>query len=74
MDDYDRGNLNFLLNAAPEVIADWWYKVSEDDHKYAAELLEAHAVEIGVARVLLSDDEHHNLDQAATLLSKFTLH
>lgn len=46
MNDHDRQNLNFLLYSSPEVIADWWDKVSEDDHVYAQELLAMAALEL----------------------------
>ena len=46
MNDHDRQNLNFLLTATPEVIADWFTKVSEDDVAYAQELLAMAAEEL----------------------------
>ncbi len=46
MNDHDRQNLNFLLYSSPEVIADWYTKVSADDHAYAQELLAMYALEL----------------------------
>ena len=46
MNDHDRQNLNFLLHSSPEVIADWFTKVSEDDVAYARELLDMAAEEL----------------------------
>ena len=46
MNDHDRQNLNFLLTASPEVIADWYSKVDQDDHVYAQELLAMAALEL----------------------------
>jgi len=40
MNQHDRDNLDFLLNATPEVIQDWYNKVEDDDILYAFELLE----------------------------------
>jgi hypothetical protein len=40
MNQHDRDNLDFLLNATPEVIQDWYQQMSDDDIKYAFELLE----------------------------------
>lgn len=40
MNPYDQKNLEFLMQASPEIIAKWYKEVSEDDHKYAMELLE----------------------------------
>lgn len=44
--DWDRDNLNFLLNASPEVMADWEAQADEDDRIYAQELLDAYAEEL----------------------------
>ena len=44
--DWDRDNLNFLLNASPEAMADWEAWADEDDHEYAQELLDAYAEEL----------------------------
>jgi len=35
----DRDNLEFLLNASPEVLEDWYNQMDEDDIEYAFELL-----------------------------------
>ena len=40
MDKHDKDNLNFLLNATPETIQDWYEKMDDDDIVYAFELLE----------------------------------
>ncbi len=40
MNQHDRDNLDFLLNATPEVIQDWYQQMSDDDIQYAFELLE----------------------------------
>ena len=44
--DWDRDNLNFLLNATPDVMADWDAQADEDDRAYAQELLDAYAEEL----------------------------
>jgi hypothetical protein len=44
--DWDRDNLNFLLNASPQVIQDWDEQADEDDRIYAQELLDAYAEEL----------------------------
>ncbi len=46
MNEHDRQNLNFLLTASPEVIADWYSKTDADDHVYAQELLAMAALEL----------------------------
>ena len=44
--DWDRDNLNFLLNASPAVMQDWDEQADEDDRAYAQELLDAYAEEL----------------------------
>lgn len=44
--DWDRDNLNFLLNSPPDVLAEWNAQADEDDHEYAQELLDAYAEEL----------------------------
>ena len=46
MNQNDRDNLNFLLNASPEVIKDWYSQVDQDDILYAHELLDAYSREL----------------------------
>jgi hypothetical protein len=46
MNERDRGNLNFLLHASPEVLKDWESKMPTDDLEYAQELLNAYALEL----------------------------
>lgn len=44
--DWDRDNLNFLLNASADVMADWDAQADEEDREYAQELLDAYAEEL----------------------------
>lgn len=46
--DWDRDNLNFLINATPDVIAEWDAQADEDDREYAQELLDAYAQELAL--------------------------
>lgn len=48
MNQHDRDNLDFLLNASPEVIQDWYEQMDEDDILYAFELLEAYSQELEI--------------------------
>lgn len=36
-------NLIFLLEASEETILDWWSKTTDDEHKYATELLDTYS-------------------------------
>ncbi len=58
MNQHDRDNLDFLINASPEVIQDWYNKVEDDDILYAFELLEMakeELIEMQIAGSDLSD-------------------
>ena len=46
MNDWDRNNLNFLINSDEATIKDWHSKVSADDHAYAHELLNMYSQEL----------------------------
>ena len=46
MNKHDRDNLEFLLNATPEVLEDWYNQMDDDDIEYAVELIEAAQVEL----------------------------
>ena len=44
--DWDRDNLNFLLNASPSVMAEWNAQADAEHLDYARELLDAYAEEM----------------------------
>jgi len=46
MNAYDRANLEFLMTASEQVLAEWYAQASEDDLVYAAELLDRHQTEL----------------------------
>lgn len=50
MNQNDRNNLEFLLNASEDVLRNWYDTVGEDDHVYAQELLHAYMAEIDELR------------------------
>ena len=45
MNDWDRNNLQFLLNADDATIKDWTAQTSQDDIDYAHELLALYSEE-----------------------------
>ena len=56
MDEHDRKNLEFLLNAEPGVLLDWYEKMDVDDHMYAMALLEVARLELLDQIVITRDD------------------
>jgi hypothetical protein len=73
MDDYDRSNLLFLLNASPEVLEDWWDTVDEDDREYASELLTTYAEELRVRQSFMDAEDVELTPDASSYLEKFKL-
>lgn len=69
LSENDMQNLDFLLNASPEVLADWAATVSEDDLDYATELLQM--LQLRIIDIVAVQDP--NLTQAKEMLSKYTL-
>lgn len=66
MNQHDKDNLDFLLNASPEVIQDWYNKVEDDDILYAFELLEMAREELIEQQIAGSD-----LSEARAIISKY---
>ena len=74
MNNWDRDNLNFLLNADRETMEDWYHMATEDDFKYAAELFRRARTELAMTELALVDDEAvEDLDQAQAVLARFRL-
>jgi len=74
MNDWDRDNLNFLLNADRETMEDWYHMATEDDFKYATELFRRARTELAMQELALVDDQAvEDLDQAQAVLARFRL-
>lgn len=76
MNDFDRENVNFLLNASKEDMEDWHRYATEDDYTYALEILRAARTELELQELELLDSEIAEcgyVDDAQAVLSKFTL-
>lgn len=76
MNNHDRENLTFLLNATPEVLSDWYSKMDEDSITYASELLTRYGKEMALKQRFY-DVEDINIDgltsDAELYLMKFRL-
>ena len=72
--DWDRDNLNFLLNTKGDDFTAFWEQSDEDDKRYAQELLDAYSRELKLRseeleiEALLIDTTY-----AKELLKKFAL-
>lgn len=64
MNDHDRQNLMFLLNADSNSLSDWFRKSTPDDQDYAWSLLEAYGRELEAqAHELRTEAEIENLNE-----------
>ena len=74
MNNWDRDNLNFLMNASKETLEEWHFYADADDYKYALELLQAARTELAMQELALVDDQAvEDLDQAQAVLARFRL-
>lgn len=72
--DWDRENLNFLLNTKGEDFEDFWAQSDEDDKVYARELLDAYSRELKLRAELLEVESRvEDLSVAKDVLKKFAL-
>ena len=61
MNDWDRNNLNFLLNADERVIKEWSAQVPQDDIDYAHELLALYSQELREQAIALKIEAEMSL-------------
>ena len=75
MNNWDRDNLNFILNTTDEAFSDWMLQADSDDIDYALELISKHREEIYLKKYLLKCDNVEILDtkEASTVLQKFRI-
>ena len=72
--DWDRDNLNFLLNTRGDDFKDFWDQSDEDDKVYAKELLDAYSRELQLrAQELEVESKVLDAADAKQLLKKFAL-
>jgi hypothetical protein len=71
MNDYDRANLEFLLNASHDVLKDWFGVISDDDKDYACELLQLYKDELSLKSILLDDFDNIDISAAGEYLKRF---
>lgn len=72
MNQRDRANLEFLLTASPETLADWYDKMPLEDVEYAADLLYRYNEELIVRSKLIETIEVFDTTAATEYLKKFT--
>ena len=69
--DWDRENLEFLLNTKGDDFTAFWEQSDEDDRVYAQELLDAYSRELKLKAELLEiEAQLDNFDEAKNVLGK----
>jgi len=72
--DWDRDNLNFLLNTKGDDFTAFWEQSDEDDKIYAQQLLDAYSRELKLRAELLEVEARvEDLSIAKEVLKKFAL-
>ena len=72
--DWDRENLNFLLNTKGDEFKEWFAQSDEEDRIYAQELMDAYSRELRLkAQELEIEAKLHDMQDAAEVLKKFAL-
>jgi hypothetical protein len=72
--DWDRDNLNFLLNTKGDDFAAWYAQSDEDDKAYAQELMDAYSRELKLrAEALEIEARLDNTLEANAVIQKFRL-
>ena len=72
--EWDRDNLNFLLNTKGDDFTAFWEQSDEDDKVYARELLDAYSRELKLrAQELEIEASLDNTNVAKDVLKKFAL-
>ena len=69
--EWDRENLEFLLNTKGDDFTAFWEQSDEDDRVYAQELLDAYSRELKLKAELLEiESKLDNFDEAKNVLGK----
>lgn len=77
MNQWDRDNLQFILNADEEAFAQFLLDSSDDDIEYALELIQRAKAELSVQELELqenkAEEQGMDLSEAQSVLARFRL-
>jgi len=74
MNDWDRGNLDFILNSSDADLEDFYSWASDEDLLYALELIQLAKAELEVEEIeMLEAEADEDLSQAQAVLERFCL-
>jgi hypothetical protein len=70
MNDHDKNNLLFLLNAPKDVLAEWSRTITPDDLDYAMELLQTYSAELSVREMEVDELLDEGMGESAAVLKR----
>ena len=74
MNDWDRGNLDFILNSSDADLEDFYSWASDEDLLYALQLIQLAKAELEVEEIeMLEAQAQEDLGQAQAVLQRFRL-
>jgi len=74
MNNWDKGNLNFILNSTDADMEDFLSWASDEDLRYALELIQLAKAELAVQEIeMLETEADEDFSQAQAVLERFRL-
>jgi hypothetical protein len=74
MNDWDRGNLDFILNSSDADLEDFYSWASDEDLLYALQLIQLAKAELEVEEIeMLEAEADQDTSQAQAMLERFRL-
>ena len=74
MNNWDKGNLDFILNSTDEDMEDFLSWVSDEDLRYALELIQLAKADLAAQEIkMLENKAVEDLSQAQAVLERFRL-
>ena len=74
MNNWDKGNLDFILNSTDEDMEDFLSWASDEDLRYALELIQIAKNELAIQEIeMLETEANEDFSQAQAVLKRFRL-
>ena len=74
MNNWDKGNLEFILNSTDKDMEDFLSWASDEDLRYALELIQLAKAELAVQEIeMLETKDNEDFSQAQAVLERFRL-
>ena len=74
MNDWDRGNLDFILNSSDADLEDFYSWASDEDLLYALQLIQLAKAELEVEEIeIMEAEDDQDTTQAQAILERFRL-